>query len=59
MIYKKLKQYEVIDGYFVTENKKERTYSIYTKNGEFLSTVDYGELSAEIALLKKEAEGTG
>lgn len=35
-------------GYYITENKKERTVSIYSPRWEFLSTVNEGELNAEI-----------
>ena len=49
------KKYEIYGNYLITWNPKERTYTIYSKDGEFLSTVDDGELKAEINRLEKEA----
>lgn len=51
----KPKQYTTYGDYLVTENKKERTCSIYTKDGKFLRTVDDGELNAELDCLRNEA----
>lgn len=48
------KKYEKIGDFIVTRNSKERTYSIYNLKGEFLSTVDDGELMAEIRELENE-----
>ena len=50
------KQYFRFGNYIVTENKKERTVTIYTKSGKFLSTVDDGELSSECRELDRELE---
>lgn len=47
------KKYEIFDGFLVTWNPKERTYTIYTKSGKFLSTVNDGELKSEINELKR------
>ena len=47
------KKYDIIDGFIITWNPKERTYTIYTKSGEFLSTVNDGELKSEIDELKR------
>lgn len=52
---KQLKDYKIERGQFkVTTNKKERTYSIYTLDGEHLSTVNDGELWAELDRLERE-----
>ena len=51
---KNLKKYEIFGRFLVTRNDKERTWSIYTREGEFLSTVDDGELSSELELLDAE-----
>lgn len=48
------KKYEVFNGYLITHNPRERTYSIYSKNGEFLSTVNDGELSSEIRRIEED-----
>ena len=48
------KQYKVEGVFYLTENKRERTFSIYDKNWTFLSTVNEGELNAELAALEKE-----
>ena len=53
----KPKVYELIEGFIVTRNPKERTYTIYSPSGEFLSTVDDGEVMAEIRELKLERAG--
>ena len=47
------KQYKILNGYFVTYNARERTYSIYSQRGEFLSTVNDGELNAELNRLDR------
>ena len=47
-------KYETVDGFIVTRNYLDRTWTIYTKNKEFLSTVDDGELSSELRELKLE-----
>lgn len=49
-----IKNYSVYKGFYITDNRKERTYSIYTKQKEFLSTVGYDELDSEIRELEKE-----
>lgn len=49
---KKPVEYELIDGFIVTRNHTDRTWTIYTRNKDFLSTVDDGELSSEIRELK-------
>lgn len=51
---KNLKKYEIFGRFKVTRNEKERTWSVYTMEGEFLSTVDDGELNAELELLETE-----
>ena len=48
------KEYFHCGNYIVTTNKKERTYTIYTVYGEFLSTVNDGELMQEIRELDLE-----
>ena len=48
------KKYEIFNGYLITHNPRERTYSIYSKTGKFLSTVNDGELSDEIRDLEEE-----
>lgn len=48
------REYKIIYGYVVTENKAERTCTIYSRSGEFLSTVNDGELSTEIRELDRE-----
>ena len=54
----KLKQFFTVGNFKVTDNKKERTYTIYDENEQFLSTVNYGELNSEIQELENErAEG--
>ena len=54
----KLKQFFTVGNFKVTDNKKERTYTIYDENERFLSTVNYGELNSEIQELENErAEG--
>ncbi len=54
----KLKQFFTVGNFKVTDNKKERTYTIYDENEQFLSTVNYGELNSEIHELENErAEG--
>ena len=45
---RKPKQYDDYGDFIVTENKKEGTRTIYTKDGEFLSTVNDHELMAEM-----------
>ena len=50
----KPKQYRIDGEFLITENRKERTHSIYTRDGKFLSTVDDGELHAELDSLRKE-----
>lgn len=52
MARKNLKKYEIYGRFKVTRNDKERTWSIYTWDGEFLSTVDDGELHSELELLE-------
>ena len=47
-----IRQYETYEGYLITKNLKERTYSIYSQNKEFLSTVNFGELNDEIRELR-------
>ena len=49
------KLYKQFGKYIITENLKERTISIYTEDGKFLSTVNEGELLSELREL--EAEG--
>ncbi len=49
------KKYEIIGNYLVTWNPKERTYTIYSKEGKFISTVNDGELKEELDQLEKEA----
>lgn len=48
------KKFVWVHGYKVTENTKERTHSIYSSRGEFLATVNDGEVLAEIKELDKE-----
>lgn len=48
------KKFRWVNGYIVTENTKERTYSIYSKTGEFLATVNDGEVLNEIRELDRE-----
>ena len=50
---KKFKKYQ---GYLITENLRERTISIYDSLGGFLSTVNEGELNAEIRRLENNEE---
>ena len=50
----KLKQFFTVGNFKVTDNKKERTYTIYDENEQFLSTVNYGELNSEIQELENE-----
>ena len=51
------KQYRIIYGYIVTDNLRERTCTIYSSDGRCLSTVNDGEVMAEIR--KLEADGIG
>ena len=48
------KEFNYVGNYIVTQNRKERTYTIYTKSGTFLSTVNDGELLSEIRELDIE-----
>lgn len=47
------KQYDILGNFCVTKNPKERTFSIYTRDWVFLSTVNEGELYSEIEELEK------
>jgi len=55
---KKLKNYEIIGGFIVTENRKERTKSIYYSVYDDIPicTVSYDELNEELRCL---LEGAG
>ena len=48
------KMYELVYGYPVTYNAKERTWTIYSPSGDFISTVNDGELLEEIQSIKSE-----
>ena len=50
------KSYIIMQGYKITKNGKERTCTIYSSNGKFLSTVDDGEVEAEIERLENGKE---
>jgi hypothetical protein len=50
------KKFEVFNGYLVTHNSRERTYTIYNRQGEFLSTVNDGELYSEIEKIENEED---
>lgn len=50
------KKFRWVYGYMVTDNKRERTCTIYNPNGEFLSTVDDGEVMNEIRKLEGESD---
>lgn len=52
MSRKNITNYKPYDDFLITENSKERTVSIYTKDKVFLSTVDHDDLSAEIERIK-------
>lgn len=50
------KEFRWFYGYKVTENRRERTCTIYTESGEFLSTVNDGELMRELMELEGESD---
>ncbi len=45
---------EIYGRYYVTKNPREGFCTIYTKEGEFLSIVDDGELMTELERLEHE-----
>ena len=57
MITRDIKNYSIYRGFKITYNPKERTYTIYTRNNQFLGTVNDGELNSEIDLLEEEGFG--
>lgn len=56
MLYRNIKNYTIHGSFKVTYNPKERTYTIYTRSGGYLSTVNDGELNSELDKLESEFE---
>lgn len=54
---RRLKNYSIHRGFHVTYNAKERTYTIYTSDDKYLSTVNEGELNSELDRLENDYYG--